>query len=359
MASSYRRIVLLPGDGIGPEIVEAAWQILAWLSQRFELGLEADRQLIGGAALSSRGAPLPPETLAACQSASAVLLGAVGDPRYDDPKLALRPEQGLLALRRELQLFANLRPVKTSSGSARWSPLKRERVLGVDLLIVRELTGGIYFGERAHGEEQGQRWALDTMRYSEGEIRRVVELAFTVARARRKKVTSVDKANVLDSSRLWRAVVGEVARDYPDIALEHQLVDSCAMRLIDDAQSFDVVVTSNLFGDILSDEAAAIAGSLGLLPSASQGAGQPALYEPVHGSAPALAGKGVANPLATISSAALMLRNSLEAPAAADALDQAVAETLEAGIYTPDLGGSATTEQVLQRVLATLERSCG
>ncbi|MBW2730949.1 MAG: 3-isopropylmalate dehydrogenase [Deltaproteobacteria bacterium] len=358
MDSSRKHIVLLPGDGIGPEIVQAGWQVLQWLDARFEFGLSSETHAVGGAAIAETGSPLPASTLEACKGATAVLLGAVGDPRYDNPQAEVRPEQGLLTLRQELQLFANIRPVKTSEGSLRWSPLKPERVEGVDLLIVRELTGGIYFGDRARGSDESGRWAQDTMRYSEGEIQRVARLAFSLARSRRKKLTSVDKANVLHSSRLWREVVTEVHKDFADITLEHQLVDSCAMRLIDDAQSMDVIVTSNMFGDILSDESAAIAGSLGLLPSASWGSAAPALYEPIHGSAPALAGKGLANPMATISSVSLMLRHSLNAAEQASALDRAVALTLDAGVCTPDLGGHSSTQEVVQVVLQQLEEVC-
>jgi 3-isopropylmalate dehydrogenase len=348
-------IVLLPGDGIGPEVVAQARAVLdrvaALGAHRFELG----EQLIGGAAIDQTGAPLPPDTLSACRAASAILLGAVGGPRWDDPKAAVRPEQGLLAIRRELGLYANLRPIRIWPELLAASPLKEDRLAGVDILFVRELTGGLYFGPRAREPlEGGGERAYDTMLYTDGEIRRVVDLAFRLAASRKRRVTSVDKANVLESSRLWRQVAIEVAARHPDIALEHQLVDSCAMRLLTAPASFDVVVTENMFGDILTDEASVLAGSLGLLPSGSLGDGRLGLYEPIHGSAPDIAGRGIANPVGTILSTAMLLRHSLDLPAEATLVERAVDQVLAAGARTADLGGTASTSEVGQAIVAAL-----
>jgi 3-isopropylmalate dehydrogenase len=284
-----------------------------------------------------------------------VLLGAVGGPKWDDPKAKTRPEKGLLAIRKGLGLFANLRPVKTYDQLIAASPLKEDRIRGVDLLVVRELTGGLYFGKqyREPTDDQGEK-AVDTLEYTESEVHRVVKLACEIARGRKKLVTSVDKANVLESSRLWRQVATKVHADYQDIALEHQLVDSCAMRLVTNPGSFDVIVTENMFGDILSDEAAVLTGSLGMLPSASLGSGRLGLYEPIHGSAPDIAGQGIANPLATILSAALLMRHSLGLEQEALAVERAVDKALSTGIRTRDLGGDADTHAMGDAVLAQL-----
>lgn len=330
------RIVVLPGDGIGPEIVAAGRQLLEAVGE-FEL----DEQLIGGASIDANGAALTDEVLDACRAADAVLLGAVGGPRWEttDPG-APRPEQGLLGLRRELGLYANLRPVKPSSALLLASPLREERIRGTDLLVVRELTGGIYFG--ASGRE-GER-AFDTCEYSVGEIERIARVAFEAARDRDGRVTSVDKANVLETSRLWRETVARVAAGYDDVELDHLLVDNAAMQLVSDPAGFDVILTENMFGDILSDESAMLTGSLGMLPSASLGDGGPGLFEPVHGSAPDIAGKGIANPLATFLSVALMLRHGLGLQEEATAVEAAVEVALAKGVRTPDLAwvGSET-----------------
>jgi 3-isopropylmalate dehydrogenase len=350
-------IVLLAGDGIGPEIVREARSVLDLVASRHGHAFAYDERLIGGAAIDAAGVPLPDDTLAACKAADAVLLGAVGGPKWDDPAAKVRPEQGLLAIRKGLGLFANLRPVRAMRALLDASPLRRDRVEGVDLLVVRELTGGLYFGEpRGRTVVDGKRRAVDTLVYDEVEIARVVRLAFELARGRRKHVTSVDKANVLESSRLWRTVTVEVAKDFPDVALEHQLVDSCAMRLITAAKSFDVVVTENMFGDILTDEAAVLAGSLGVLPSASLGggAGRCGLYEPIHGSAPDIAGKGIANPVGTILSAAMLLRHSLGLEAEAVAIEHAVEAAIDEGARTRDLGGALSTSEMGAAIRARL-----
>jgi 3-isopropylmalate dehydrogenase len=355
-------IVLLPGDGIGPEVVREAHQVLAAVAAlgRHELTFEHHR--IGGVAIDEDGEPLPPATLAACGKADAVLLGAVGGPAWDDPGARLRPEQGLLALRKGLRLFANLRPVQVHPALAAASPLKPSLLAGVDVLFVRELTGGLYFGQpRLREVVDGKRRAVDTLEYGEDEIARVVRLAFRLARGRRRRVTSVDKANVLESSRLWREVALEIAAEFPDVTLEHQLVDSCAMRLVAAPQSFDVVVTENLFGDILTDEAAVFAGSLGLVPSASLGEGRRGLYEPIHGSAPDLAGKGIANPIGTILSAAMLLRHSLGLVREADLVERAVASVITDGARTADLaaapGEALSTSAMGERIRRALSEA--
>jgi 3-isopropylmalate dehydrogenase len=333
-----KHIVLLPGDGIGPEVVEATQRVLDATAQRFGHQFEYQSHLIGGCSIDAHGVALTPEVLSACQEADAILLGAVGGPKWDDPTAKVRPEQGLLGLRKALQTFANLRPVKPHPDLMEASPLRPERLAGVDLLVVRELTGGIYFGEpRDRRQVDGETQAVDTMSYTESEIRRVARLAFELARDRRKKVTSVDKANVLEASRLWRQTVVEVAKEYPDVELEHILVDAATMFLIQRPSSFDVMVTGNMFGDILTDEASVLTGSMGNLPSASLGDGGPGLYEPIHGSAPDIAGQGVANPVGTILSAALMLRYSLDMEAEAEAVEKAVDAVLAAGHRTRDL----------------------
>ncbi|MFC2038110.1 3-isopropylmalate dehydrogenase, partial [Chloroflexota bacterium] len=300
--------------------------------------------LVGGAAMDATGDPLPQATLALCHASDAVLFGAAGDPKYDDPQAAVRPEQALLKLRQELGLFANLRPVSVHPALADTSPLRPELVRGVDLVVVRELTGGIYFGQpRVEGSER----AVDTMVYTRAEVERIAHLAFRIARGRRRKVTSVDKANVLATSRLWRRTVEAVAEDYPDVALEHLLVDAATMHLIKRPRDFDVILTANQFGDILSDETSVLAGSMGMLPSASLGQGLAGLYEPIHGSAPDIAGQGIANPLAAILSAAMLLRHSLELEVEAQAVERAVSVILDAGHRTSDLA------QVGQRAVTT------
>ncbi len=350
------RIVLLPGDGIGPEVTHAARDVLLAVGERFAHRFDLEEWDVGGVGCEGDGDRRPPDTVEACQGADAVFLGAVGGPKWEDPRLKRRPEQGLLNLRAGLKVYANLRPVKVFPCLAELSPLKAERVAGVDMLVVRELTGGIYFGAPKFRESLpgGGERAVDTLEYTDGEIRRVAKMAFELARGRRHKVTSVDKANVLESSRLWRKVVDEVARDYQGIVLEHRLVDSAAMRLVMQADSFDVIVTENMFGDILTDEAAVLAGSLGVLPSASLGAAGPGLYEPIHGSAPDIAGQGIANPIGAILSVAMLLRHSLKLEEEARLIEDAVDKALTAGARTADLGGKASTREMTQAVIAAL-----
>jgi 3-isopropylmalate dehydrogenase len=337
------KIVVLPGDGIGPEIMAAARELLARLGD-FEL----DERLLGGASIDAHGTALTDEVLEACRSSDAVLLAAVGGPKWDSTDAgAPRPEQGLLGLRKGLGLFANLRPVRPSPALLDASPLKRDRIEGTDLLVVRELTGGIYFGDR--GRRDGS--AFDTCVYSEHEVERIARVGFRLAR---RKVTSVDKANILETSRLWREVAGRVAAEHPDTDFEHLLVDNAAMQLVSRPADFDVILTENLFGDILSDEAAMLTGSLGMLPSASLGEAGPGLFEPVHGSAPDIAGSGRANPLAMFGSVAMMLRLGLGMEQEADAVESALDAALEGGLRTSDLGGSASTEDATSAVLAVL-----
>jgi 3-isopropylmalate dehydrogenase len=328
-------IAVLPGDGIGPEVIAEAERVLEAVSERFKVRIALSRFPIGAAAVASFGDPLPVDTRGAVQRADAVLLGAVGDPSLDRAPRHLRPEAGLLALRALLGVFANLRPVTVHAVLADRSPVKAERLRGVDLLIVRELTGGLYYGE-PRGREADR--AVNTLVYSAGEIERVARVAFEAARGRRGLVTSVDKANVLEVSQLWRDVVTRIGGEYPDVRLEHLYVDFAAMKLVADPGAFDVVLTENMFGDILSDEAAVLVGSLGLLPSASLGAGT-GLFEPVHGSAPGIAGQGIANPLGAIASAAMLLRHGLRLPAPADAIDEAIHAVLAAGYRTRDIAG--------------------
>jgi 3-isopropylmalate dehydrogenase len=331
-------IVLLPGDGIGPEVVDEARRTLEAVGQLFGHRFAFDQRLIGGASLDAHGTALADDALAACRSADAVLLGAVGGPAWDDPEAKVRPEQGLLGLRKALGLWANLRPVRPHPELAACSPLRAERLAGVDVMVVRELTGGLYFGQpRRRDEVDGRRRAIDTLEYTDHEIARVVALAFQLAGTRRHRVTSIDKANVLESSRLWRQVAGEVAFRFPDVKLDHQLVDSAAMRLVTAPAGFDVIVTENMFGDILTDEAAVLAGSLGLCPSASLGDGRCGVYEPIHGSAPDIAGKDVANPIGAILSAALLLRYSLSLEPEARTIENAVAKTITDGFRTADI----------------------
>jgi 3-isopropylmalate dehydrogenase len=334
-------IAALPGDGIGPEVVAEGLKVLDTVAEVYGHRFAIEEELLGGCAVDATGLPLPRRTLEACRRAEAVLVGAVGGPKWADVSVEVRPEQGLLRLRRELGLFANLRPVRVLPILVDASPLRPERLAGVNLVVVRELTGGIYFGERkeAGGEERA---AYDTMRYTADEVRRVAHVAFRLAEQRRAIVTSVDKANVLATSRLWRAVVSEVAQVYPTVQVEHVLVDAATMHLLQCPARFDVLLTSNMFGDILTDEASMLAGSMGLLPSASLGNGTFGLYEPIHGSAPDIAGKGVANPLGTVLSAAMLLRDSLGLEAEARAVEEAVEVVLEAGYRTPDIAGPGT-----------------
>ncbi len=343
-------IVVLPGDGIGTEVVEAGLEVFQAVAAAFGHTFTTEEHLLGGCAIDVTGTALPDETREACLQADAVFLGAVGGPKWDDPNAAVRPEQGLLGIRQALELYANLRPARPHPALASSSPLRPERLKGVDLLVVRELTGGIYFGEpRGRRCENGEWLALDTMIYKEHEIRRVTHLAFQMARRRRSRVTSVDKANVLESSRLWRQTVSEVAGHYPDVTLEHVLVDAMAMYLLSRPASFDVIVTTNLFGDILTDEASMLTGSLGNLPSASLGEARNShglprgLYEPVHGSAPDIAGKGIANPIGAILSLAMLLRHSLGLEREANAVEAAVERALLAGHRTADLARNGET----------------
>lgn len=351
----HAEIVVLPGDGIGPEVTAAAVAVLESIAERFGHAFTFTGHAIGGIAIDRHGEPLPAATLAACQAADAVLLGAVGGPKWSDPGVPVRPEQGLLALRRALGLYANLRPVRTHEAALGASPLKAELLRGVDILVVRELTGGIYFGDKTRDADS----ASDLCRYTVVEIERVMRAAFGLARQRRGKLTSVDKANVLETSRLWREVATRLGRDeFADVTLEHQLVDSMAMHLLARPRDYDVIVTENMFGDILTDEASMLAGSLGLLPSASLGdADAVGIYEPIHGSAPDIAGQGIANPYATILSAAMLLRHSLRLDEEAAAVETAVHAALDAGVFTADLaakGEAVSTTQATDAVLARL-----
>jgi 3-isopropylmalate dehydrogenase len=344
MRTSFH-ILLLPGDGIGPEVVEAARTVMNVAAEHFGIELSYEERKIGATAIREEGEPVSEETLEKARASDAVLLGAVGHPDFD--RGPVRPETGLLKLRKALGAFANLRPVAAIPALLPASTLKEEVVEGVDVLIIRELTGGIYFGEKVEGEEK----ASDLSIYTREEVERVARVAFEAAEGRRGKVTSVDKANVLATSRLWRAVVKDVAGEYPDVKLDHLLVDAAAMFLIRDPKRFDVILTENLFGDILSDEAAMLPGSLGMLPSASLGLpGTPGIFEPVHGSAPDIAGSNKANPYAAILSAAMLFRHSLGRPDVAGAIQQGVSVALEAGFRTPDLGGDKSTEEVMRAV---------
>ena len=349
-------IVLLPGDGIGPEVVAEGRRVLEAVAKKHAHTFSFESQHIGGEAIDQFGDPFPAESLAATQSCDAVLLGAVGGPKWDNPTAPTRPEVGLFRVRAALGLYANLRPVRCFSALIDSSPLRPERLRGIDLLMVRELTGGLYFGHQERRESPEGLSATDTLTYSELEIRRIIERAFALARQRRQRVTSVDKANVLETSRLWRQLATEIGGKNPDITLEHQLVDSCAMRLVTNPASFDVIVTENMFGDILSDEAAVMGGTLGLLPSASLGDGKLGLYEPIHGSAPDIAGQGIANPLGTILSCALLLKHSLGLDREAHAIEHAVESVLDAGVRTKDLDARnfVSTEQMGQAVVEAL-----
>ena len=351
-------ILVLPGDGIGPEVTAAAVAVLRAMAARYGHDFNFSEHLIGGAAIDATGSALPDATLAAARSADAILLGAVGGPKWSDPSATVRPEQGLLAIRKALGLYANLRPVAPHPATLAASPIKPHLLQGVDLLVVRELTGGIYFGDKTRSDTD----ASDLCRYSVAEIERVVRHAARLARARSGRLTSVDKANVLETSRLWREVATRVVREeFPDVQLEHQLVDSMAMHLLARPREYDVIVTENMFGDILTDEASMLAGSMGLLPSASLGEGRYGLYEPIHGSAPDIAGRGIANPCGTILSAAMLLRHSLGLEAEARCVEKAVATAIDQGSLTADLapeGKGLGTVAMANAVLRQLETKC-
>lgn len=349
-----KKITVLPGDGIGPEVVTAAVEVLGAIAQKYDHQFHFAYGAIGGVAIDQYQDPLPQNTISLCEESDAILLGAVGGPKWDHNPADLRPEKGLLRIRKHFDLFSNLRPVQAIPSMLKSSPLKEDIVKDVNLLIVRELTGGLYFGERHRTENE----ALDSLTYTREEIERIVDNAFTLARLRRKKLTSVDKANVLDTSRLWRDIVDEKKAQYPDVEVEHSLVDSTAMKLITAPAEYDVIVTENMFGDILSDEASVITGSLGVLPSASMRADNFGLYEPVHGSAPEIAGKGIANPAATILSAAMMLQYSFGLLEEAKAIEDAVAAVYEKGFFTGDMAPKGVealstndwTEKVLHEI---------
>ncbi len=348
-------ITLLPGDGIGPEVIGEAARVLDIIASKFHHVFNFTERLMGGCSIDKYGSSLTDETLADCKSADGALLGAVGGPKWDDPNAKDRPERGLLALRKGLGVFANLRPVKVHPALIDSSPLKPERLKGVDIIVVRELTGGLYFGQPKMREmKDGHERAVDTLEYYDYEIRRVVELAFSLAKGRKKKVSSVDKANVLESSRLWRQIATQIGKKNPDIDLEHVLVDTASMKLITAPASMDVIVTENMFGDILTDEASVLAGSMGMLPSASLGESGVGLYEPIHGSAPDIAGKGIANPIGTILSSALMLRHSLKLESEASAIEKAVEQTITDGARTADIGGELSTRQMTDEIIKRL-----
>jgi 3-isopropylmalate dehydrogenase len=341
------RLVVLPGDGIGPEVIREAQRVLDAVVKRFGHTVQYDEHLFGGVSYDRYGAPLTEKTLAACAAADAVLLGAVGGPKWDLLPREVRPEQGLLALRKKLGLFANLRPVRVHPALLDASSLKPAVIRDVDLVVIRELTGGLYFGEpRFTREEGGITRSVDTLAYTSEEIRRVADLAFRIARGRRKHLTLVDKANVLETSRLWRKVVPEVHAAYPEVTLENMFVDSAAMRLVTAPSKFDVLLTENMFGDILTDEAATIVGSMGMLPSASLGSSGPGVFEPIHGSAPDITGRGIANPAGAILSVAMLLRLSFGLEREAMMIEEAVGAAWDAGFRTKDLGGECTTVQL-------------
>ena len=358
-------LVILPGDGIGPEVTDAALAVLDAVADKFGHTFSRVTKLIGGIAIDEAGSSLPDETLDACHASDAILLGAVGGYKWDDPDAPDRPEKGLLKIRKEMQLYANLRPVKIHPDLSEASPLKQEKLEGVDMLVIRELTGGLYFGEGGRWkDENGEEWGKNTMIYSESEIVRILDLAFKAAQGRSKKVSSIDKANVLDVMRLWRKTAVRVAEDYPDVELEHVLVDAATMHLLNRPASFDVMVAGNMFGDIITDEASMLPGSMGNLPSASIGAkinrhGLPqGLYEPIHGSAPDIAGRGIANPIGTILSTAMLLRHSLGLEAEAAAIESAVDQAISAGNRTGDLARgdevALNTQQMTDAILSYL-----
>jgi len=350
-------IVTLPGDGIGPEVLQAALRVLNAIATHYGHEFSYHEALIGGHSIDQTGNPLPDETLRACEQADAVLLAAVGGPKWDDPRAAVRPEQGLLKIRKHFDLFANLRPVRVFPALAQHAPLRADLLQNVDMLFVRELTGGIYFGPRREQSDSDD--AYDTMIYSSPEVERVAHVAFRAAQGRRGKLTSVDKANVLASMRLWRGTVARVHEDYADVTLENLLVDACTMHLLTRPADFDVILAGNMFGDILSDEASVLAGSLGMLPSASLGSDSFGLYEPVHGSAPDIAGQGKANPTGMILSAAMMLRYSLGLDREATAIEKAVEHVLDSGLRTADLVGQgetfASTDVFTDAIIAALQ----
>ncbi|SFI81031.1 3-isopropylmalate dehydrogenase [Thermoflavimicrobium dichotomicum] len=356
-----KKIAVIPGDGIGPEIMNEAVKVLRQVEQKFGYSFEFQFAMAGGGAIDQVGVPLPEETLSLCKSADAVLLGAVGGPKWDHNPPELRPEKALLGLRKELGLYANLRPVTLFDGMEDRSTLRPEVIAGVDLIVVRELTGGIYFGEKKRTKTEEGEIASDLLIYHEYEIERIVRLSFEMAMKRKKKLTSVDKANVLESSRLWRSVVERVAEEYPEVTVSHMLVDNCAMQIVRRPADFDVIVTENMFGDILSDEAAVITGSIGMLPSASLGQGNSGLYEPIHGSAPDIAGQKIANPSAMILSAAMLLRYSFDDEEAAQAVEKAVKAVIKAGHCTPDLAASGqkavSTEEFGDLVAEQIEKA--
>lgn len=343
-----KKIVALAGDGIGPEIMEAGLEVLASIAEKTGFDYEIFKQPFGGAGIDATGHPLPESTLKAAREADAILLAAIGSPQYDNA--TVRPEQGLLALRKELNLYANIRPVKIFDSLEHLSPLKPERIAGVDFVVVRELTGGIYFGDHILEDKK----ARDINDYSYEEVERIIRKAFEIARSRRKILTSIDKQNVLATSKLWRRVAGEVAKDFPDVILEHQLVDSAAMLMITNPAKFDVIVTENLFGDILSDESSVLSGTLGVMPSASHSENGPSLYEPIHGSAPDIAGLGIANPISMILSVAMMLRDSFGRYEDANRIEDAVEATLAAGMLTRDIGGQASTKEMTEAIIERL-----
>jgi 3-isopropylmalate dehydrogenase len=353
MSGIKAQIVILPGDGIGPEVTHEAVRVLEAVASRFGHEFKFESHLIGGAAIDATQSALPSPTVSACGTADAVLLGAVGGPKWSDPNAKVRPEQGLLALRKALGVFANLRPVSLHPALLDASPVKPEVLRGTDILVVRELTGGIYFGEKSRTANS----ASDMCTYTVEEIQRVTRVAARLAMSRRKSIVSVDKANVLETSRLWRSTVSRrIAEQHPEVSVEHQLVDSMAMHLLTQPARFDVILTENLFGDILTDEAAVLAGSIGVLPSASVGGERGGLYEPIHGSAPDIAGRGVANPIGTIASVAMLLRHGLGLEAEAAAVEAAISQCLSAGIGTPDVFGDSgrSTDEVTRAVLEAL-----
>ena len=343
-----KKIIALAGDGIGPEIMEAGLEVLAAIAEKTGFDYEIDRRPFGGAGIDAAGHPLPDETLKAAREADAILLAAIGSPQYDNA--TVRPEQGLLALRKELNLYANIRPVKIFESLKHLSPLKPERITGVDFVVVRELTGGIYFGDHILKDRK----ARDINDYTYEEVERIIRKAFEIARSRRKILSSIDKQNVLATSKLWRRVAEEVAKDFPDVILEHQLVDSATMLMITNPAKFDVIVTENLFGDILSDESSVLSGTLGVMPSASHSENGPSLYEPIHGSAPDIAALGIANPISMILSVAMMLRDSFGRSEDADRIEEAVEATLAAGILTRDIGGQASTKEMTEAIIERL-----
>ena len=344
-------IAALPGDGIGPEIMESGLTLLETLGKKFQHEFNVTVDPLGGAGIDAPGDPIPPQTIKGCSEADAILLAAIGGPKWE--KAEKTPEDGLLQLRKTLGLFSNIRPIAVSDSIAHLSPLKTERVKGTDFIVVRELTGGLYFGQPKHWNDEE---ATDTLFYKKSEIDRIVRQAFDIAMTRGKKLTSVDKANVLASSKLWRKTVNEIATEYPEVTVDHLYVDAASMKIIQDPTSFDVIVTENMFGDILSDEASVITGSLGMLPSGSHAVSGPSLYEPIHGSAPDIAGKNIANPMSMILSVAMMLRQSFQLHEEAAALEKAASEVMDAGFLTADLGGTTTTTAFTEQVKAILEK---